>query len=122
MTGLMEGAAFLFLALCFYSCGWAGAAAQSASPYDVTYAVRGGLTGTEVRMRAGPQDGAAIVATLPQGVGGIVMRWCRPEFNFRKWAFGGRGMHRAQLKGKVCEVDWNGRIGFVDGAALEPEE
>ncbi len=96
--------------------------AQSSSPYDVTYAVRGGLGAGPVQMRAGPEAGAAVVATLPKGTKGLVMRWCRPEFNFRKWAYGGRDAHRAQLKGKVCEIDWNGKTGFVDGTDIRPEE
>ncbi|MCC2112654.1 MAG: hypothetical protein KDJ16_11525 [Hyphomicrobiales bacterium] len=98
------------------------AQAQSSSPYDVTYAVRGGLGAGSVDMRSGPDAGAAVIATLPKGAKDIVMRWCRPEFNFRKWAYGGRDAHREQLKGKVCEVEWSGKTGFVDGADLRPEE
>ncbi|MCC2111124.1 MAG: hypothetical protein KDJ16_03730 [Hyphomicrobiales bacterium] len=97
------------------------AAAQSASPYDTTYKAAG-QGGKPVVMRAGPEQTSPAIGEIESGTTGIVMRWCRPEFNFGKWAFSSRDGHRLQLKDKACEVEVGGKVGFVDGADLSPEE
>lgn len=95
----------------------AGAAsAQSPSPYDMTYSAR-----ADAVMRSAIETNAGTIATLPKGANGIVLRWCRPEMPFGKWQFGSPATWRALLDERACEVDWNGKVGFVDGKALAPE-
>lgn len=93
-----------------------GAAAQSASPYDITYSAR-----TEAPLRGAIEAGSAPIATVPKGAEGIVLRWCRPEIPFGKWQFGSPAIWRALLDERACEIGWSGKVGFVDGKALTPE-
>jgi len=100
----------------------AAPAVAGQSPYDTTFSVASGWGGKDVEMRAAPEAGSAVVGTLPKDAKGIVLRWCRPEFNFRNWAYGSRDGRKAQLKDKACEIEWNGKVGFVDGDRLVPED
>lgn len=99
--------------------GLAGASpalAQSPSPYDMTYRVS-----RDTPMRASMSDGGRVMATIPSGTKGIVMRWCRPEIPFQKWQFGGSAVKRSLLDARWCEVEAAGHIGNVKGTALKPE-
>ncbi|SON55332.1 hypothetical protein HDIA_1791 [Hartmannibacter diazotrophicus] len=95
------------------------ARAESPSPYDMKYATFSAPSG--VPMRSAMQDGASVVGTIPAGGKGIVMRWCRPEFPFGAWQFGGAKMQRQLLDQRWCEVSYKGKIGNVDGHMLAPE-
>ena len=93
-----------------------GASAQGAqSPYDTIYRVIG-----DTSLRAAPEDGSAVKAALPKGTEGVIMRWCRPEFSFRDWAYGTLRQRREMLKDRVCEVQAGNVIGFVDTRFLDP--
>ena len=92
------------------------AAAQSPSPYDMTYSAR-----ADTVLRSAIEAGAGPVATLPKGADGIVLRWCRPEMPFGTWQFGSPATWRKLLDERACEIGWNGKVGFVDGTALAPE-
>ena len=86
------------------------------SPYDMTYSVR-----RDTPVRSDMSAGSAVKATLPGGTKGIVMRWCRPEFPFGKWQYGGRATQRRLLDERWCEVEAGGVIGNVEGKSLRPE-
>ena len=93
-----------------------GAHAQGAqSPYDTIYKV---VRNTE--LRSAPEAGSAVKGPLAKGTQGVVMRWCRDEFNFRSWAYGSISKRRSMLKDRICEVEANGVIGFVDAKHLDP--
>ena len=93
-----------------------GALARGAqSPYDTIYVV---ISDTELRSAIEP--GSSVVAKLDKGTEGVVMRWCRNEFNFRDWAYGSLSKRRTMLKKRSCEVKVNGTIGFVDAKHLDP--
>ncbi len=92
------------------------AGAQSPGPYDTTYRVK-----SETALRASMSDSGQVIATIPAGTGGIVMRWCRPEIPFGRWQFGGSRVKRELLKARWCEVEARGKIGNVKGADLSPE-
>lgn len=90
--------------------------ALAKSPYDTTYSVRG-----DTPVRSAMKAAASVKATLPGGTGGIVLRWCRPEFPFGKWEFGNSTVKRKLLAERWCEVQSGGVIGNVEGKALRPE-
>lgn len=94
------------------------AAAQSASPYDMTYALRGKAA---VALRADMAETAKPVGELPAGASGIVLRWCRSEIPFGTWQFGSRKDQLKLLDARWCEVSFKGRVGNVPGAAIAPE-
>ncbi|MBL4784460.1 MAG: hypothetical protein JKY49_03430 [Cohaesibacteraceae bacterium] len=87
------------------------------SPYDRTFKVRK----SDAPFLAGPDAGAFQKGTIKKGTDGIILRWCRDEFPFRDWAFGGRSKHLKLLNERVCEVSVDGRIGFMNGRDLKPE-
>ena len=91
----------------------AGKGAQS--PYDTIYKVT-----KDTQLRAAPEIGSVRKVDLAKGTEGVVMRWCRGEFNFRDWAFGSLAQRRAMLAVRVCEVKVNGVIGFIDAKYLDP--
>lgn len=94
------------------------AAAQSPSPYDVTYTTRGD---DAVALRADMSEGAATVGTIPAGATGIVLRWCRSEIPFGSWQFGSRRDQLKLLDERWCEVSHGGLVGNVPGRAIQPE-
>jgi hypothetical protein len=94
------------------------AAAQSPSPYDMTYRLRGGEA---VALRADMSDKAAAVGTLPAGATGIVLRWCRSEIPFGTWQFGSAKEQLKLLDQRWCEVSYDGTVGAVPGSVLAPE-
>ncbi len=96
-----------------------GAHAQSAGPYDSRFTTYQAPSG--VPMRAAMDAGSAVKATIPSGAKGIVLRWCRPEFSFGDWQFGGAKVQRALLDRAWCEASWNGNVGNVQGKMLAPE-
>jgi hypothetical protein len=108
--GLFAAAAVTGLAA-----GLGVAAAQSPGPYDMRYAVT-----AETPLAASIEKGAPAKQSIPAGADGIVLRWCRPEIPFATWQFGSPATWRKLLDERRCEVGWNGKIGFVEGAALEP--
>ncbi len=85
------------------------------SPYDTIYLVLKDTT-----LRAAPEAGTSVKGLVAKGTKGIVMRWCRPEFNFRDWAYGSLSLRRSMLKKRTCEVESNGVIGFIDAKFLDP--
>ncbi|WP_069307945.1 hypothetical protein [Methylobrevis pamukkalensis] len=99
--------------------GQAGARAQTLSPYDTAYTTFKAPDG--VAMRSAMQDGASVVGTIPPDATGIVLRWCRPEFNFGDWQFGGARAQRQALDARWCEVSYNGKVGNVQGRMLAPK-
>ena len=92
----------------------AGLTQGAQSPYDTVYVVI-----TETSLRQAPEAGSAIKSPLAKGTQGVVMRWCRNEFNFRDWAYGSLSKRRLMLKNRVCEVQVGGKIGFVDAKYLD---
>jgi hypothetical protein len=97
----------------------AGAAqAQSASPYDMTYALR---DAKPTPLYSDMSDKAAKKGTLPGDAQGIVLRWCRDEIPFGSWQFGSRKAQLALLDARWCEVSYNGTVGDVPGKALTPQ-
>ena len=93
-----------------------GLAAKGAkSPYDTIYVVTADTT-----LRSAPEAGSSVKAQLAKGTEGVVMRWCRPEFDFRAWAYGSTRDRRTMLKTHVCEVKAKGVIGFIDAKFLDP--
>jgi hypothetical protein len=111
MKRLVVGAAALVAAA-------AGAAAQSPSPYDMTYTLRGG---DAVPLRADMSDKAKVLGTIPAGTTGIVLRWCRSEIPFGTWQFGSQKEQMKLLDERWCEVAVGGVVGNVPGSALRPE-
>ncbi len=96
----------------------AGAAlAQSASPYDMTYALR---DGKPTPLYADMSEKAAKKGTIPGDATGIVLRWCRDEIPFGSWQFGSRKAQLALLDARWCEISYNGAVGNVPGKALTP--
>jgi hypothetical protein len=91
------------------------AAAQSAGPYDMRYAVA-----AETPLTADMDKGSRVTGAIPAGSDGIVLRWCRPEIPFATWQFGSPATWRKLLDERRCEVGWNGKVGTVDGSALQP--
>lgn len=91
------------------------AAAQSPGPYDMRYAAT-----AETPLTADIEKGARATGALPAGADGIVLRWCRPEIPFAAWQFGSPATWRKLLDERRCEVGWNGKVGYVDGSALQP--
>ena len=85
------------------------------SPYDTIYEVVANTS-----LRSAPEAGSKVKVPLDKGTKGVVMRWCRDEFNFRDWAYGSLSKRRKMLQTRVCEVQVNGTIGFVDGKYLDP--
>jgi hypothetical protein len=94
------------------------AAAQSASPYDLTYSLRGKVG---VPLYADMSDKAARLGELPAGASGIVLRWCRSEIPFGSWQFGSRKDQLKLLDARWCEVSYQGKVGNVPGSALAPQ-
>ncbi|TLP48825.1 MULTISPECIES: hypothetical protein [Cohaesibacter] len=111
-TQLIVGASAFCLALGVNSLALAKGAQ---SPYDTIYEVI-----ADTNLRAAPEAGSKVKVPLDKGTEGVVMRWCRDEFNFRSWAYGSLSKRRAMLKVRVCEVQVNGTIGFVDAKFLDP--
>lgn len=91
--------------------------ASAQSPYDRTFKVRK----TDAPFLAGPDAGAFQKGTIKKGTRGIILRWCRNEFPFRDWAYGGKSKHLKLLDARVCQVSVGGRIGFMNGRDLKPE-
>ena len=83
-------------------------------PYDIRYRLR-----NTVNLYQGPEKGAAIIAQIGRKSGEITLRWCRPEFPFRKWIYGGKAVRRQLLNQRICEVRIDDRIGFIEGKALD---
>lgn len=97
----------------------AGAAmAQSASPYDMTYALRDGKPTT---LYADMSETSARKGTLPGDAKGIVLRWCRDEIPFGSWQFGSRKAQLGLLDARWCEISYNGAVGNVPGKVLTPQ-
>ncbi|WP_319529010.1 hypothetical protein [uncultured Cohaesibacter sp.] len=93
-----------------------GFAAKGAkSPYDTIYVVTADTT-----LRSAPEAGSSVKVQLAKGTEGVVMRWCRPEFDFRAWAYGSTRDRRNMLKSHICEVKANGVVGFIDAKFLDP--
>lgn len=95
--------------------GVTAAAAQSAGPYDMRYAVT-----AETPLSADMDKGSRTIGAIPAGSDGIVLRWCRPEIPFATWQFGSPATWRKLLDERRCEVGWNGKVGTVEGSALQP--
>ncbi|WP_146006426.1 hypothetical protein [Cohaesibacter celericrescens] len=91
-----------------------GLAQGAQSPYDTIYVVK-----SDAKMRVAIETNSAVKATLSKGTEGVVMRWCRNEFNFRDWAYGSLSKRRSMLKNRVCEVQAAGKIGFVEAKYLD---
>lgn len=91
----------------------AGKGAQS--PYDTIYVVL-----KDTYLRAAPEEASARKFPLAKGTEGVMMRWCRNEFSFRDWAYGSLSQRRKMLQSRVCEVQVNGKVGFVDAKFLDP--
>lgn len=96
----------------------APAAAAGPSPYDMTFAIRGG---GETPLLGAMAEGAKRVGTIPAGAKGIVLRWCRSEIPFGSWQFGSRRDQLALLDQRWCEVSYRGKVGNVPGKVLQPE-
>lgn len=107
--------AFVFLMIVFAFLPRDGQAQGAQSPYDTLYRVT-----EDTHLRSAPEQGSAIKGQLARGIEGVVMRWCRPEFNFRDWAYGSLSKRRQMLRTRLCEVQINGVIGFVDSRHLDP--
>ncbi len=95
--------------------GVTAAAAQSPGPYDMRYAVT-----AETPLTADIDKGSRATGAIPAGSDGIVLRWCRPEIPFATWQFGSPATWRKLLDERRCEVGWNGKVGYVEGSALQP--
>lgn len=91
------------------------AAAQSPGPYDMRYQVA-----AETPLTADIDAGSRTTGAIPAGSDGIVLRWCRPEIPFATWQFGSPATWRKLLDERRCEVGWNGKVGYVEGSALQP--
>jgi hypothetical protein len=98
--------------------GAIAASAQSPSPYDRTFALRGG---TEAVLYADMSASSSKKGVLPAGASGIVLRWCRSEFDFGKWQFGTLKDQLKYLDARWCEVSYKGVVGNVPGSVLTPE-
>jgi hypothetical protein len=96
----------------------AAASAQGASPYDMTFAVRGG---GETAIYADMSEKAARTGAIPAGATGIVLRWCRTEIPFGSWQFGSKKEQLKLLDERWCEVSYQGKVGNVPGSVLTPE-
>lgn len=94
------------------------ATAQSPSPYDMTYELRGKAA---VALRSDMSDSASAIGELPAGASGVVLRWCRSEIPFGSWQFGSRKDQLKLLDQRWCEVSFEGRVGNVPGSAIQPE-
>ncbi|MBV6657378.1 MAG: hypothetical protein KI785_06365 [Devosiaceae bacterium] len=105
--------AFFAVAAAIVAASTTSADAQTDNPYDLEYTVRG-----ETPLLAGPDAGAAQVGVVAAGTQDIRLRWCRPEFPFERWMFGGSRAQRDLLDERVCEVEAAGAVGFVSGRAL----
>ncbi|PIP01320.1 hypothetical protein [Pleomorphomonas carboxyditropha] len=107
------------IALSIGFCLSAGVAlAQSASPYDMTYALR---EGKPTPLYADMSEKAARKSTIPGDAKGIVLRWCRDEIPFGSWQFGSRKAQLALLDARWCEISYNGAVGNVPGKVLTPQ-
>lgn len=113
MTSLRKSLPLLAILLAASSFEVQAQGAQS--PYDTLYRV---IKATH--LRSAPEEGSAVKTDLAKGTEGVVMRWCRPEFNFRDWAYGSLSKRRKMLKNRICEVEASGVIGFVDAKYLDP--
>ncbi|HUG61216.1 MAG TPA: hypothetical protein VMP03_05195 [Methylomirabilota bacterium] len=92
--------------------------AQSPSPYDLTYTLRGAAAAP---LYADMSAKTATVGEIPAGAKGIVLRWCRSEIPFGTWQFGSRKQQLALLDERWCEVSYQGKVGNVPGSAIAPE-
>lgn len=101
--------------LMLFAASGAVVAKGAQSPYDTIYEVIGNTS-----LRSAPEAGSKVKVPLDKGTKGVVMRWCRDEFNFRDWAYGSLSKRRNMLKTRICEVQVNGTIGFVDAKYLDP--
>lgn len=93
------------------------AQAQSASPYDMTYALRDGKPTT---LYADMSEKSAKKGSIAGNAEGIVLRWCRDEIPFGSWQFGSRKAQLALLDARWCEISYNGVVGNVPGKVLTP--
>lgn len=110
---MLSGAA---LAVMIVASGAGSVWAQGAqSPYDTIYRVT-----KDTSLRTAIETGSATKKAVAKGTEGVVMRWCRNEFNFRDWAYGSLTKRRAMLKARACEVEIGGVVGFIDGKYLDP--
>lgn len=94
------------------------AMAQSASPYDMSYALRDGKPAT---LYTDMSESAAKKGTIPGDAKGIVLSWCRDEIPFGSWQFGSRKSQLALLDARWCEVMYKGMTGYVPGKVLTPQ-
>ena len=90
------------------------AAKGAQSPYDTMYLVL-----KDTYLRAAPEPDSAKKFPLGKGTQGVIMRWCRNEFSFRDWAYGSLSQRRKMLQSRVCEVQIDGKVGFVDAKFLD---
>ena len=110
---------FRSIAFSFCVCFSTGVAmAQSASPYDMTYAVR---DAKPTPIYTDMSVMAARKGTLPGDAKGIDLRWCRDEIPFGSWQFGSRKSQLALLDARWCEISYNGVVGNVPGKVLTPQ-
>ena len=105
--------AFFGVAAAIVAASTADAGAQTDNPYDLRF-----VAAADAPMRAGPETGDAQTGTLAAGTGDIRLRWCRPEFPFEQWMFGSARVQQQLLDERVCEVEADGRLGYVAGDAL----
>ncbi len=94
------------------------AMAQSASPYDMSYALRDGKPAT---LYTDMSESAGKKGTIPGDAKGIVLSWCRDEIPFGSWQFGSRKSQLALLDARWCEVMYKGTTGYVPGKVLTPQ-
>lgn len=113
----MTGFKLTALLTCF-SLASGAALAQSASPYDMTYALR---DGRQTPLYADMSEKAAKKGTLPADAKGIVLRWCRDEIPFGSWQFGSKKTQLALLDARWCEISYKGLVGNVPGKVLTPQ-
>ncbi|WP_316861686.1 hypothetical protein [uncultured Cohaesibacter sp.] len=116
MSGLIKGIARASLIAGILALSPGSGAAQGAkSPYDTVYKVI-----ADSYLRKDIAEASGKKAQLEKGTTGVVMRWCRPEFSFRDWAYGTLSKRRKMLQVRACEVKANGVVGFVDAKILDP--
>ena len=94
------------------------AMAQSASPYDMSYALRDGKPAT---LYTDMSESAGKRGTIPGDAKGIVLSWCRDEIPFGSWQFGSHATQMKLLDTRWCEVSFKGLVGDVPGSVLEPQ-
>ena len=89
--------------------------AQTASAYDMRYILL-----DTVDLKSNPELTGAPIGQVAGGTDNVVLRWCRSEIPFGKWAYGSTATWRAILDDRVCEIRAGSTIGFVPGKVLKP--